>query len=457
MKTSIRTRLVVAFIGLAIVPLLLVGAILSRQSYVVQREQALELQQAVVQYASRRSADFIYELENELHQTTRLQGLANQDRDGQKRILSRLQSHRDAFIELSLLDTHGEEQMRVSQVAVVTAADFGERSQAHEFVMPMANGETYYSPVWFDAVTGEPLMTLGMPVVDVRDGVVDGVVVADIRLKEIWDLIGDIRVGETGSAYLLDDQGKVVAHRNPSVVLRGTNFHVPDHNGIQTGLNGTRAILVSKEIPLGEQTLTLVTERPATEAFALTVRTVLITVALVSATLAAAGFLGFMIVRQIVQPTMILAATARALATGDLTQRAQAGGDDELGVLAEAFNTMADQLQKTIGSLEQRVAERTQALSRANEELEIEVAERRRAEVELARSNAELEQFAFVASHDLQEPLRKIQAFGDLLVTNNSEALSERGHDYLERMRDAARRMQTLINALLQYSRVGIR
>ena len=200
MRNSIRTRLVVAFIGLAIVPLLLIGAILSRQSYVVQREQALELQQAVVQHASRRSADFIYELENELHQIVRVQGLANQDRDGQRRILSRLQSYRDAFVELSLLDTQGEEQMRVSQVAVVTAADFGERSQAPEFVMPMANGETYYGPVRFDAVTGEPLMTLGMPVVDVRDGVLDGVVVADIRLKEIWDLIGDIRVGETGSA-----------------------------------------------------------------------------------------------------------------------------------------------------------------------------------------------------------------------------------------------------------------
>jgi signal transduction histidine kinase len=240
-------------------------------------------------------------------------------------------------------------------------------------------------------------------------------------------------------------------------VLRGTSFQVPGQNGIQTGLNGSRVILVSKEIPLGEQTLTLVTERPASEAFALTVRTVLITVALVSAALAAAGFLGFMIVRQIVQPTVGLAATARALAAGDLTQRAQAGGDDELGVLADAFNTMADQLQKTIGSLEQRVAERTHALSRANEELETEVAERRRTEAELARSNAELQQFAYVASHDLQEPLRKIQAFGDLLAADDSEALSEQGRDYLGRMQDAARRMRALINDLLAFSRVTTR
>jgi light-regulated signal transduction histidine kinase (bacteriophytochrome) len=89
--------------------------------------------------------------------------------------------------------------------------------------------------------------------------------------------------------------------------------------------------------------------------------------------------------------------------------------------------------------------------------LETEVAERRRAEAELARSNAELEQFAYVASHDLQEPLRKIQAFGDLLVADNREALSEQGRDYLGRMQDAAQRMRMLINDLLAFSRVTTR
>jgi PAS domain S-box-containing protein len=73
---------------------------------------------------------------------------------------------------------------------------------------------------------------------------------------------------------------------------------------------------------------------------------------------------------------------------------------------------------------------------------------------ELARSNAELEQFAFVASHDLQEPLRKIQAFGDRLKTKCEEVKLEQGRDYLDRMQSAAARMQTLINDLLTFSRV---
>ena len=73
---------------------------------------------------------------------------------------------------------------------------------------------------------------------------------------------------------------------------------------------------------------------------------------------------------------------------------------------------------------------------------------------ELTRSNAELEQFAFVASHDLQEPLRKIQAFGDRLTLKIGSAIPQEAKDYLQRMQNAAARMSTLINDLLTFSRV---
>jgi PAS domain S-box-containing protein len=73
---------------------------------------------------------------------------------------------------------------------------------------------------------------------------------------------------------------------------------------------------------------------------------------------------------------------------------------------------------------------------------------------ELARSNTELEQFAFVASHDLQEPLRKIQAFGDRLKTKCAGNLAPEAQDYLERMQSASARMRTLIDDLLAFSRV---
>ena len=73
---------------------------------------------------------------------------------------------------------------------------------------------------------------------------------------------------------------------------------------------------------------------------------------------------------------------------------------------------------------------------------------------DLARSNEELEQFAYVASHDLQEPLRKIRAFGDLLAEEKQESLDEEGRQYVDFMTDAAARMQTLVSDLLALSRV---
>jgi PAS domain S-box-containing protein len=74
--------------------------------------------------------------------------------------------------------------------------------------------------------------------------------------------------------------------------------------------------------------------------------------------------------------------------------------------------------------------------------------------VQLERSNRELQDFAYIASHDLQEPLRKIQAFGERLDVKFAEQLGDEGTNYVERMRSSAARMQILINDLLSYSRV---
>ena len=118
-------------------------------------------------------------------------------------------------------------------------------------------------------------------------------------------------------------------------------------------------------------------------------------------------------------------------------------------------------LKEVNETLERRVHERTEELSSANARLQGEVLERAQAQRELRafahkleESNKELQSFASVAAHDLQEPLRKVQAFGDRLKSKFADALGDQGQDYLERMQDASGRMATLINDLLSYSQV---
>jgi PAS domain S-box-containing protein len=108
---------------------------------------------------------------------------------------------------------------------------------------------------------------------------------------------------------------------------------------------------------------------------------------------------------------------------------------------------MEEDLRKSRDELGQRVRERTAELEKANARL-------RQYNRQLEALNKELQDFAFVASHDLQEPLRKVRTFGDMLAARCGVSLDETSGDYLMRMQKAAARMQSLLDSLLSYSRV---
>ncbi|MEH2062161.1 MAG: ATP-binding protein [Nostoc sp.] len=118
----------------------------------------------------------------------------------------------------------------------------------------------------------------------------------------------------------------------------------------------------------------------------------------------------------------------------------------------ETANQTLEQLNQ---ALETRVAQRTEELTKTIRQLQNEVEQRQQAETELQRSNQELEQFAYVASHDLQEPLRVIVSYTELLAQKYQKQLDEKADKYITYIVNAASRMQALIEDLLSYSRVG--
>ncbi len=115
------------------------------------------------------------------------------------------------------------------------------------------------------------------------------------------------------------------------------------------------------------------------------------------------------------------------------------------------FRIVRDQKRSNV--LTSKVEQRTNELFQINKELALENEEKEKRTVELVVANKELESFNYISSHDLQEPLRKIQAFASRLVAEESQNLSVKGKDYVSRMEAAANRMQGLIADLLAYSR----
>ena len=298
--------------------------------------------------------------------------------------------------------------------------------------------------------TGKAVISMGYPVLDVNEVFV-GVVNVGIDLAWFNQLAAGAKLPPGATLSVLDQAGIILAHYPDPENWVGKEFSdrelyemmVSDSEGTteSDGGDGVPRLYAFTPLWSTEGNVFVTISIPSEVAYAEAEQTMLRNLALIGGTtvlaLMAALILGE---ASIIRQTRRLLGATQRLAAGNLDARTDIPYDQgEIGQLAQSFDQMAV-------SLEQREIERDQAETAIKEYAE-----------ELERSNRDLQDFANIASHDLQEPLRKIQIFSDLLQSHYARELDERGVDYLQRMQSAAGRMQYLIDDLLSYSRIATR
>jgi signal transduction histidine kinase/CheY-like chemotaxis protein len=339
-----------------------------------------------------------------------------------------------AITELAQIDASGRERIRMSRLATDVIGSQRDFSQDPAFIGAMAN-KVYYGPVYFRRES-EPYMTLAIAGAR-RDY---GVILAEVNLKSIWDTVSQIKVGERGQAYVVDEQARLIAHPDINLVLRNTDLsHLAqvraaradgsqEYEQAAENLQGVKVLSAHARVaPLD---WLVFVELPLNEAYAPLYASILRSAAFLGAALIVAVFAGMLLAQRMVIPIRALRDGAVRIGGGDLSQRISIRTGDELEALGNQFNSMAAKLQESYATLERRVEERTRQLELAND----------------AKSR-----FLATASHDLRQPLHALGLFAAQLRQRPSE--DDRGQ-IVERINEAVAAMNELFNALLDISKL---
>ena len=371
-RMSLAMKFALAFIGLVTLVLVVNGAVNVWLSYQEAKSAAVQVQREKAQAAAERIDLFISGIEQQMGWTTRAEW-ARVTVEQRRYDFIRLLRQAPAITELIHIGGDGKEQLKLSRLepdAVGSGADY---SGDPRFAGALAS-KTWFGPVTFRRGS-EPYMTIAVS----HAGRMPGVTIAEVNLKLIWDVVTSIKVGEGGYAFIVDANGRLVAHPDMSLVLRETDMaavpkiakdlarkissgkNLPGRDiEVSTSLDGKSVLLASA--PIARLKWFVFVQLPLSEALAPVYNALGQTGALLGLGIVLASVMGGLLANRMVVPIQRLQAGAERLGAGDLDQRIDIKTGDEIETLGERFNDMAVRLRESYATLEAKVEERTRDL-----------------------------------------------------------------------------------------------
>ena len=423
LERKIQRRLILNFVGLGVLPILIASFLLigltenTVQTYIFERN--LEIARG----ASNGVSLFVKEPLTILNTMAQSRDIIEMERFTQSRYINKIQNSYSIFRKIYILDRSG--------VSVVTTS-FGEElknfQREPEYYVPIT-GKEYFSNVNFTP-SNFPAMSIALPIR--RYNTVEGILVGEIDLKNIWNLLDSIQVGKTGFAMLISAEGNAIAHPDKPRVLSRENFtQYPFFEALRNGEEGVSYYTENNEhlfatyVPVREFSWGIVVQQNEDEAFEL-VRKMRTQVSIfVAITTILALFLAFGTIRRITQPIETLVKGVRTYAEGDLSHRIKIERQDELVVLGDEFNKMAESLEKNQRQL--RRMERLAAISR----------------------------FASLVSHEIRNPLNAMNINMQILrrLISQTDSPPEKKMKYLNIITSEINRMNSLVTNFLAITR----
>lgn len=251
MSKSIQQNLVSGFTIFAIGPMLIVIAVLGWYDFRENQRNVLVRQNEIAIRLAVEVKALIETPLRMLRTRAKSHDINGHDLDARYQDLSILLASNSNFRRIVSIDPNGREVFRIAENEASHSSRGRDWSLDPAFMIPKTQGRLYYGSIEFDEMIGEPFMMIAVPVHTLHSGELHSVIVSTIHLKGVWDLLAKQRVGTDQELFIINEKRRVVAHQNPSVVLKGIISTRDNDDGFLTGLSGRWVAAASREMKIG--------------------------------------------------------------------------------------------------------------------------------------------------------------------------------------------------------------